>query len=211
MSVADSSEADLVSRIAKGDSDAFATLFDRHSSTILGMLIQLLRRRDLAEEILQDVFMQAWSQAGRYRADRATPCGWLLMLARSRAIDHLRSSQARSQREEAFETDPSAARSEAPVGTADLEARERQGQVLHALASLSEEQRRCVELSFFEGLSHSQIAAHLEEPLGTVKSRILLGMRKPVNVLQRGCDVETIVNMAAMTVLRAAGDLDISG
>ncbi len=178
MPVTDSNEADLVSRVAGGDAEAFATLFDSYSSTVLGMLIQLLRRRELAEEILQETFFQAWSQAARYRPDRATPCGWLLMLARSRALDHLRSSLARSKREEDFETDPSVARSEAPVGTDDLEARQRQSFVLQALAGLSEEQRRCVELSFFEGLSHSQIASHLEEPLGTVKSRILLGMRK---------------------------------
>lgn len=177
MPVTDSNEAELVSRVAGGDSEAFATLFDRHSSTVLGMLIQLLRRRELAEEILQETFLQAWSQAGRYRADRATPCGWLLMLARSRALDHLRSSRARSRREEGFEADTTAS-TEAPVGTDNLEARERQRYVLTAMAALSEDQRRCVELSFFEGLSHGEIAAHLEQPLGTVKSRILLGMRK---------------------------------
>jgi len=184
MPATDTNEAALVARISDGDSDAFATLFDLHSSTILGMLIQLLRRRELAEEILQETFLQAWSQAANYRADRATPCGWLLMLARSRALDHLRSSQARSRREEGFETDPSTNRSEAAVGTDDLEARERQSFVLQALSGLSEEQRRCVELSFFEGLSHSQIASQLEEPLGTVKSRILLGMRKLRSVLE---------------------------
>lgn len=174
----DSSEAQLLSRIAGGDQEAFAALFDRHSSTVLGMLIQLLRRRELAEEILQETFLQAWSQAARYRADRATPCGWLLMLARSRALDHLRSSSARARREEGYETDPATSRVEAPVGTDNLEARQRQQFVLQALAGLSEEQRRCVELSFFEGLSHSQIAQRLGAPLGTVKSRILLGMRK---------------------------------
>lgn len=184
MLVTDSNEADLVSRIADGDSEAFAQLFDRHSSKVLGMLIQLLRRRELAEEILQETFFQAWSQAGNYRSDRATVGGWLLMLARSRALDHLRSNQARTQREESFEAEPSASRIESPVGTANLEARERQRSVLQALAGLSEQQRRCVELSFFEGLSHSQIASQLEEPLGTVKSRILLGMRKLRAVLE---------------------------
>lgn len=184
MPITDSNKADLIHRVAGGDAEAFAALFDLHASTVLGMLIQLLRRRELAEEILQETFLQAWSQAARYRADRATPCGWLLMLARSRALDHLRSNRARSRREEGFEADPSALRIEAPVGTDDLEARERQRFVLNALAGLSKEQRRCVELSFFEGLSHSQIASRLEEPLGTVKSRILLGMRKLRSTLE---------------------------
>lgn len=186
MSPTDSSEAELLRRVADGDSEAFAVIFDRHSATILGMLIQLLRRRELAEELLQETFLQAWSQADRYRADRATVCGWLLMLARSRALDHLRSSQARAKREEAVGTDPAVVRVVTPVGTGNLEARERQHLVLHALAGLSEDQRRCVELSFFKGLSHGQIAAELAEPLGTVKSRILHGMRKLRTALEPG-------------------------
>lgn len=178
MHLLEASDADLVQRVAGGDSDAFAVLFDRHSSPVLGMLIQLVRRRELAEELLQETFLQAWSQSDRYREDRASVCGWLLMLARSRALDHLRSSRSRAQREEKVSTDSTVPRVAEPVGTGDLEARERQRLVLDALAGLSEDQRRCVELAFFKGLSHGQIAAELEQPLGTVKSRILLGMRK---------------------------------
>ena len=84
----------LMTRVAARDSEAFAALFDQHSSTILGMLVQLLKRRDLAAEMLQETFMQAWSQAERYRPERATVCGWLLMLARSRALDLLRAPAA---------------------------------------------------------------------------------------------------------------------
>ena len=178
MSVSNRSEVELVGRVARGDAEAFATLFDCHSPTVLGMLIQLLGRRELAEEVLQEAFMQAWSQAGRYRSERATVCGWLLMLARSRALDHLRSSRARGQREDRLRTDAGSITVEEPVGTGNLEAIERQRQVLNALAALGENQRRCLELSFFEGLSHSQIAERLDQPLGTVKSRILSGMRK---------------------------------
>jgi RNA polymerase sigma-70 factor (ECF subfamily) len=178
MQLLETSEAELVQRVAAGDNEAFAVLFDRHSSRVLGMLIQLMRRRELAEELLQETFLQAWSQADRYREDRATVCGWLLMLARSRALDHLRSSRSRAEREEKVSTDGSMPQVAEPVGTGDLEARERQRFVLNALSGLSEDQRRCVELAFFKGLSHGEIAAELEQPLGTVKSRILLGMRK---------------------------------
>jgi RNA polymerase sigma-70 factor (ECF subfamily) len=178
MSLSNRNEIGLVDRVARGDGEAFATLFDRHSATVLGMLIQLLKRRELAEEILQETFMQAWSQADRYRWDRATVCGWLLMLARSRAVDHLRSSRARGRREDRLSADPASISVEQPVGTDNLETVERQRQVLNALAALGEDQRRCLELSFFEGLSHSQIAERLDQPLGTVKSRILSGMRK---------------------------------
>ncbi len=172
------SEVDLVDRVARGDGEAFGTLFDCHSPTVFGMLIQLLKRRELAEEVLQETFMQAWSQADRYRSERATVCGWLLMLARSRALDHLRSSRARDQREDRLGADPASLRVEEPVGTGNLETLERQRHVLNALAALGEDQRRCLELSFFEGLSHTQIAEQLDQPLGTVKSRILSAMRK---------------------------------
>lgn len=173
----DVNEHQLVGLVASGDADAFAALFDQHGSALLGMLVQLLKRRELAEEILQETFMQAWAQADRYRPERATVRGWLLMLARSRALDLLRSRQARNRREERAATDATRPKAVEPVGTRNLESRERQGVVLRALAGLSENQRRCVELAFFEGLSHSRIAERLEQPLGTVKSRIVSGMR----------------------------------
>lgn len=165
-------------RIAAGDRTAFAELFDRHSPVVLGVLVKILGRRAEAEEVLQETFLQAWRQAGRYRPERSGPRGWLLVLARSRALDRLRSRDARRQREERTVFDlPNPGRAE-PVGTDRLEAGERRRRMSSALAELPEEQRRCIELSYFEGLSHSQIADRLAAPLGTVKSRMLLGMRK---------------------------------
>jgi RNA polymerase sigma-70 factor (ECF subfamily) len=178
MAVQDSTDAALVARVAQRDDQAFAELFDRHASKVLGVLVPLLRRRELAEEILQEAFLQAWSQAERYRPERATVAGWLLMLARYRALDHLRASRARGQREERVAAEPTAPAVSPPVGTGNLERSERRRLVLHALTQLGEDQRRCVELAFFEGLSHSQIAERLGQPLGTVKSRLLAGMKK---------------------------------
>ena len=166
----------LLGRIARRDSDAFAELFDRHSPIVLGVLIRMLGNRAESEEILQEAFLQAWNQAERYDARRASPRGWLIMLARSRALDRLRSDRARTQREEKV-SGPEAMTSQ-PVGTRGIEAEERRRQIAAALELLPEEQRQCIELAFFDGLSHSQVATRLEQPLGTVKSRILLGMNK---------------------------------
>ncbi len=167
----------LMGRVAGGDREAFARLFDRHSPVVLGLLVRILGRRSEAEEILQEVFLQVWRQADRYEAARSTPRGWILVLARSRALDHLRSRDARQRRESELSAE-SGAREERPVGTAGLEARERREQVSSALELLPPEQRRCIELAFFEGLTQTQIASRLDAPLGTVKSRIHLGMSK---------------------------------
>ncbi|MDX1501786.1 MAG: sigma-70 family RNA polymerase sigma factor [Thermoanaerobaculia bacterium] len=167
-------DVQLIGRIEAGDQGAFAQLFDRHGAVVLGVLTRLLRRREEAEEVLQEAFLQAWEQAGRYRPRRATPRGWLLMMARARAIDRLRSREARTRREREYPA-PAAADPDAPAA---LEAAERESTVRQALGSLPDEQRRCIELAFYEGLTHTGIAERLEEPLGTVKSRIALGMRK---------------------------------
>ncbi len=165
-------------RIAGGDREAFSALFERHAPLVLGVLTRMLGRRDEAEEVLQEAFLQAWDRAGSYNPRRATPRGWLLLLSRSRAIDRIRSRQARVRREEAVSTEAAWRADVDPVGTGQLEASERAERVSRALTVLPEDQRRCIELAFYEGLSHSQIAAELDQPLGTVKSRILLGMRK---------------------------------
>lgn len=176
----------LLARIAAGDREAFAALFDRHSPVVLGVLVRLLRDRAEAEEVLQEAFLQAWQDAAGYRPDGATPRGWLLMLARSRAIDRLRSGRARRHREERAAVDEAvlAPAAEPPAGPGRIEAAERRRTVGSALAGLPDEQRRCIELAYFEGLSHTQIAARLEAPLGTVKSRVLLGMKKLRAILE---------------------------
>ena len=171
-------DQDLMRRVAAGDAGAFRELFDQHASKVLGMLIQLLRRRELAEELLQEVFLHAWSRAGDYRPQRATPAGWLLMLARSRALDRLRAEGARRRREEASGTDPTRPAAVAAVGTEQLEVEERRRAVVSALGELPDDQRRCLELAFYQGLSQSRIAERLDLPLGTVKSRIRIAMNK---------------------------------
>lgn len=169
-------DLDLMSRVAARDGAAFARLFELHAPVALGLLSRILGARGEAEEVLQEVFLQIWTQADRYSADRSTPRGWILMLARSRALDRIRRRDSARRREETV----GAEREEAipPMGTERLETVERRRKVNSALAGLTPEQRRCIELAFFEGLTHTQIAERLEAPLGTVKSRILMGMNK---------------------------------
>jgi RNA polymerase sigma-70 factor (ECF subfamily) len=166
-------EAALLERIALRDEAAFTELFDRLSPLVLGFLVRLLGRRDEAEEVLQEVFLQVWREAARYLPERATAKGWIFLIARSRALDSIRSREARRKREEGTGADL--------VGAsfgADPAALDGQIDVHDALEELSPEQRACVALSFFAGCSQTQIASRLGIPLGTVKSRFLYGMRK---------------------------------
>ncbi|MES1245004.1 MAG: sigma-70 family RNA polymerase sigma factor [Acidobacteriota bacterium] len=171
-------EPALIHRIASGDGEALTRLFDLHSPVALGLLVRILGDRAEAEEVLQEVFLQVWTQADRYDAERSSPRGWLLMLARSRALDRLRRREARRRREEESVEEETRLDRIEPDGTGRLEAAERKSRVSSALGVLSPEQRHCIELAFFEGLTHTQIAERLKAPLGTIKSRILLGMNK---------------------------------
>jgi RNA polymerase sigma-70 factor (ECF subfamily) len=169
-------DRDLMRRVANRDGGALSGLFERHAPVTLGLLQRILGGRGEAEEVLQEVFLQIWMQADRYDGARSTPRGWILMLARSRALDRLRRRESARRREEIAGEETGEAVS--PLGTERLESLEVKRQVSSALGSLSPDQRRCIELAFFEGLTHTQIAERLEAPLGTVKSRILLGMNK---------------------------------
>src|SRR5262245_20052889 len=140
-------DRELMSRVAARDGMAFARLFELHAPVALGLLDRILGGRGEAEEVLQEVFLQVWMQADRYQADRSSPRGWLLMLARSRALDRLRRRESARRREEAAGEENGEAI--AAVGTERLESAERRRQVGSALGLLSPEQRRCIELAFF--------------------------------------------------------------
>ena len=169
-------DLDLLRQIAAGSSEALGTFYDRHAGLTLGLLQRMLGENGEAEEVLQEVFFQVWREARRYDPGRSSPRGWLLLLARSRALDRLRAATARQKREERLGRE--AAVAAAPIGSRRLEHLDRQRRIGSALESLPPEQRRVVELAFFHGLSQTEIAEQLGAPLGTVKSRALMAMKK---------------------------------
>ena len=165
-------DAALIGRIAEGrDAAAFAALYDRLAPHALGLLFRVLRNRPDAEDVLQETFLQVWNQAERFDPARSVPLGWVLMIARSRATDRLR----RKPRP-ACESVPDVPTAGDP--TAGLQATETAGRMSAALGGLPPEQAVPIRLAFYEGLTHERIAARLGIPLGTVKTRIRLGMAR---------------------------------
>ena len=161
------------------DPRALAALYDRHAPAVLGLCLRILGDRPEAEEALLDVFTQVWEQSERYDSERATPGGWLMLLARSRAIDRLRARRSRLRRADRVrDAEPERSELEASTPLADAIASERSLLVRGALRELGASQRELIELSFFQGLSHSEIADRQAIPLGTVKTRIRQGMRR---------------------------------
>lgn len=163
-------DADLLRRLARGDRDAVAELYDRHAGRVLGLALRIVRDSSDAEDVVQEVFSQAWRTAPNYEASRGTVAGWLLMMARSRAIDRVRARQAR--RDAGVEPDPETIPSTAVPVPEQIIANQQAARVRGAMAGLPVEQRTALELAYFEGLTQSEIAERLQIPLGTVKTRI---------------------------------------
>ncbi len=167
----------LLERLAGGDQSALAALYDATSRLVYGLALRILGDPADAEEVTLDVYTQAWRQVGRYDASRGDALTWLLTLTRSRAIDRLRSRAGSRKREQALDTAAELATSEPDPESRSAFA-ERARRVRSALAVLSPEQRQVIELAYFEGLTHVEIAERIRQPLGTAKSRIRLGMAK---------------------------------
>ncbi len=165
----------LVERIAHGDSCALATLYDATSSLILGLALRILGDRSIAEEVTADVYAQVWRGARRYDAARGPVIAWLLVLTRSRAIDRRRALGSQhtvvAPLDEALDVPEVLPEPDVAVAIA-----RRRRRVQCALARLSAEQRTALELAYFHGLSHGEIATRLGVPLGTVKNRIRRGL-----------------------------------
>jgi RNA polymerase sigma-70 factor (ECF subfamily) len=167
----------IVRRMVAGEPDALAELYDRFAPLVLAVARRILGGAGEAEEVVQEAFLQAWNQAERYDAGRSSVSTWLLLIARTRALDRLRSRGARERTAQAAAAEPPAADTSSDGDDSVLH-RERRRRVRQALAELPEEQRRVLELAFYEGLSQSEIATRTGTPLGTVKTRALLGMKK---------------------------------
>jgi RNA polymerase sigma-70 factor, ECF subfamily len=166
----------LVERCAQQDHDAFAALYDQTSSRVHALVSRIVGNPADAEEVTLDVYLQVWREASRFDAGRGSVGAWLLIIARSRALDRVRSHESRQKRESApidFEH-PSTQPSPEDLSSMSEDRRT----VAEAIAALPVEHRQVIELAYFGGLSHSEMAECLDLPLGTVKTRVRLGMTR---------------------------------
>lgn len=174
-------DVEVVQRLAAGDRDAVAELYDRHAARVMGLAVRIVRNSSDAEDVVQEVFSQAWRTAPNYQPTRGTVAGWLLMMARTRAIDRLRSRQTR--RDAIDGPDPDALAADGAPVPEQLIATQEASRVREAMLALPAEQRTAIELAYFEGLTQTEIAERTQTPLGTVKTRIraaLTSLRRSV-------------------------------
>ena len=178
-----SPDATLMQQLLRRDVGAFEELYERHSRIVYSLVLRILRQGPTAEEVVQDVFLQLWRNSSQYDVRRPL-VPWLLTLARNRALDHLRlKSERQRRREEQTEEFPQIAAA-APEYERALDEKRRAERVRALIGSLPPAQKKAIELAYFEGLSHSEIAASLHEPLGTVKSWIRNGLLRLKEGLQ---------------------------
>lgn len=174
--------AGLLARIAAGDQSALAELYDASSAKVFGLAMKILGDRDAAEEVTVDVYTQVWRKIASYDAQRGTPGSWLMTITKNRAIDGFRSRYLERGRQVPLDE-----AAELPGHEATPEqysaGLERQRLVQAALAVLSTEQRQAIALAYYWGMSQSEIADRLKLPLGTVKTRMRLGMIRLREVL----------------------------
>jgi RNA polymerase sigma-70 factor (ECF subfamily) len=174
----DAEEAELLRAVARGDEPAFARVYDRYGPILFGLLLRILRSRPEAEDVLQEVFLQVWQQARSFDPARGRAFTWLVTLARSRAIDRLRSVDSRERAaQRSADEQPPAAESDEWAEDAAIRA-ERAEAVRGALAELPEEQRQVLVLAYLEGMTQTEIAAAKGQPLGTVKTRTRTGLKR---------------------------------
>jgi len=187
--------AQLLARSGLGDRAAFARLYERTAGHLLAVVLRIQRDRALAEDLLQEVYVKVWKSAAGFDSARAQPLTWLTSIARNRAIDSLRRQSTQPQLDSASAPDPdgddgpdrvASAPDDGP-GPLDLLQRASQARQLdHCLQHLPPTQRQSVALAFFDGLSHAEVAAHLREPLGTVKSWVRRALQTLRSCLDRG-------------------------
>ena len=171
--------AELIRRMAEGDRDAFKQLYDRHAREVYPLVLKIVRDPADAADVLQEVFWEAWQTAASYDPARGTAEAWLFMRARTRAIDRLRSVRRRSETF-AAPLDEGLATAPEPGNAAE---RAEQREVVGAMERLSEAQREVLALAYYAGLTQTEIAQRLEQPLGTVKTRIRQALERLREVL----------------------------
>jgi RNA polymerase sigma-70 factor (ECF subfamily) len=167
--------------LAENDEQAFAALYDRHSRAAYSLAYRMMGERQTAEDLVQEVFLKVWRGAGSYRAERGSVRTWILSIVHNRGIDQLRSTASRRRMQEKVEA--SAPRSQPSEAFAQSWRNSQREQVREALKTLPPEQLKILELAYFSGYTHVEIAGLLELPLGTVKGRMRLGLKKMRSLL----------------------------
>lgn len=182
------SEEDLLQEIVRGTEQALETLYQRHAGQLFAIALNLTRDNQVAEEVIQDVFVRVWRLADRYDPSRGGVFTWLLVMTRNRCIDHLRTKGMRSAQWEyqGGNLSESELVDTGPGVQEQVESRLERQHLLQVMASLPEEQRFLLEAAFFEGWSHRQLAEQHGLPLGTVKSRLRRGIERLRDGLSRG-------------------------
>jgi RNA polymerase sigma-70 factor, ECF subfamily len=168
-------DTDLIS-LAESDPEAFATLYDRHSRVAYALAYRMMGERMAAEDLVQEVFLKIWRAARSYRSERGSVRTWILSIVRNRSIDQLRSHASRRRTQDKLEA--SAPRSQPSEAFAETWRNSRRDQVREALEALPPEQSKILDLAYFSGCTHVEIAGLLNIPLGTVKGRMRLGIEK---------------------------------
>jgi RNA polymerase sigma-70 factor (ECF subfamily) len=174
----------LVVRLRDKDTEAFAALYDRHSRLAFGLAYRMLGEPSAAEDVVQDAFLSVWRQAGTFRPEKSAARTWILSIVHHRAVDHLRGAKGREVAGGAPDGTPERADDRVDVeheAHLSLEG----ARVRTALRALPREQQQAIELAYFDGLSHSEIARELEVPVGTVKGRLRIGLQKMKAILDQ--------------------------
>jgi RNA polymerase sigma-70 factor, ECF subfamily len=169
-------DEDLISLVESADAEAFATLYDRHSRAAFSLAYRMMGERQASEDLTQDAFLKVWRGASSYRAERGSVRTWILSIVHNRGIDQLRSHASRRRTQDRIEA--SAPRSQPSEAFAETWRNAQRDQVREALNTLPPEQLKILELAYFSGYTHVEIAKLLRLPLGTVKGRMRLGLKK---------------------------------
>lgn len=174
------SDVDLMLGIQSGDADALSLLYDRYNGIMKALILRTIRNDTEADDLLQEVFMEIWNQAKNFSAAKGKPLGWMVTLTRRRSIDALRKKQAYARAEERLQAEPEQQPLAWVQNTTEKEIEAGDTRVLMAkvINSLPVAQQQVIELAFFQGMSQREIASHTNIPLGTVKTRLELGLKK---------------------------------
>jgi RNA polymerase sigma-70 factor (ECF subfamily) len=170
-----------LARVALGDREALRRVYDATSAHLFGVALRILNRRDLAEDVLQEAFVNVWHHAGSYRANQSQPMTWLISIVRNKALDHLRSGQRHVAESLDADDGDDAARQVADERPSPMQLLMQAADALAiraCLEALDASPRQCLALAYYQGLSHAEVAAHLGAPLGSVKAWVRRGLER---------------------------------